>query len=133
MYVSLQEIVIQKEPGEKLGISIRGGAKGHAGNPFDATDEGIFISKVLKLYTTTLQFNHFFLFYYILYEFEPRQYLRFSFSYSLTIMKQSNLCNATLHLTENCKYGQSWLQSQKNKIQNATEKKSIEFVVKTKF
>ncbi|XP_043101270.1 protein scribble homolog isoform X14 [Puntigrus tetrazona] len=42
----MQEIVILKQPGEKLGISIRGGAKGHAGNPFDPTDEGIFISKV---------------------------------------------------------------------------------------
>ncbi|XP_035467705.1 protein scribble homolog isoform X16 [Scophthalmus maximus] len=42
----MQEIIIQKQPGEKLGISIRGGAKGHAGNPFDPTDEGIFISKV---------------------------------------------------------------------------------------
>ncbi|KAI7814912.1 putative protein scribble-like protein, partial [Triplophysa rosa] len=42
----MQEIVITKQPGEKLGISIRGGAKGHAGNPFDPTDEGIFISKV---------------------------------------------------------------------------------------
>ncbi|XP_027130104.1 protein scribble homolog isoform X8 [Larimichthys crocea] len=42
----MQDIMIQKQPGEKLGISIRGGAKGHAGNPFDATDEGIFISKV---------------------------------------------------------------------------------------
>ncbi|XP_075903817.1 protein scribble homolog isoform X12 [Nelusetta ayraudi] len=42
----MQEIVINKQPGEKLGISIRGGAKGHAGNPFDPTDEGIFISKV---------------------------------------------------------------------------------------
>ncbi|XP_073691976.1 protein scribble homolog isoform X4 [Garra rufa] len=42
----MQEIVIHKLPGEKLGISIRGGAKGHAGNPFDPTDEGIFISKV---------------------------------------------------------------------------------------
>lgn len=41
-----QEIRIEKAPGEKLGISIRGGAKGHAGNPFDPTDEGIFISKV---------------------------------------------------------------------------------------
>ncbi|KAL7990183.1 hypothetical protein Chor_010537, partial [Crotalus horridus] len=41
-----QEISIEKRPGEKLGISIRGGAKGHAGNPFDPTDEGIFISKV---------------------------------------------------------------------------------------
>ncbi|KAL4635473.1 hypothetical protein GN956_G14710 [Arapaima gigas] len=42
----MQEIVIEKKPGEKLGISIRGGAKGHAGNPFDPTDEGVFISKV---------------------------------------------------------------------------------------
>ncbi|KAL6097592.1 scrib [Pungitius sinensis] len=42
----MQEIMIQKQPGEKLGISIRGGAKGHAGNPLDSTDEGIFISKV---------------------------------------------------------------------------------------
>ncbi|XP_060950067.1 protein scribble homolog isoform X2 [Limanda limanda] len=42
----MEEIIIQKQPGEKLGISIRGGAKGHAGNPFDPTDEGIFISKV---------------------------------------------------------------------------------------
>lgn len=46
--VLLQEVIIQKQPGEKLGISIRGGAKGHAGNPFDATDEGVFISKVVK-------------------------------------------------------------------------------------
>lgn len=45
----MQEVLIQKQPGEKLGISIRGGAKGHAGNPFDPTDEGIFISKVLEL------------------------------------------------------------------------------------
>ncbi|XP_063063097.1 protein scribble homolog isoform X17 [Engraulis encrasicolus] len=42
----MQEIVILKQPGEKLGISIRGGARGHAGNPLDPTDEGIFISKV---------------------------------------------------------------------------------------
>ena len=35
-----------KYPGEKLGISIRGGAKGHPGNPLDPKDEGIFISKV---------------------------------------------------------------------------------------
>ncbi|XP_036159493.1 protein scribble homolog isoform X17 [Myotis myotis] len=42
----LRELCIQKAPGEKLGISIRGGAKGHAGNPCDPTDEGIFISKV---------------------------------------------------------------------------------------
>ncbi|XP_066572276.1 protein scribble homolog isoform X7 [Amia ocellicauda] len=42
----MEDIVIEKLPGEKLGISIRGGAKGHAGNPFDPSDEGIFISKV---------------------------------------------------------------------------------------
>ncbi|XP_033109060.1 protein scribble homolog [Anneissia japonica] len=42
----LQEIKILKTPGEKLGISIRGGNKGHPGNPLDKTDEGIFISKV---------------------------------------------------------------------------------------
>lgn len=51
----MQEVVIQKQPGEKLGISIRGGAKGHAGNPFDATDEGVFISKVVKQSNTALQ------------------------------------------------------------------------------
>ncbi|XP_064410037.1 protein scribble homolog isoform X1 [Latimeria chalumnae] len=42
----MAEICIEKLPGEKLGISIRGGAKGHAGNPFDPADEGIFVSKV---------------------------------------------------------------------------------------
>ncbi|XP_070533882.1 protein scribble homolog isoform X12 [Ptychodera flava] len=42
----LQEVVILKTPGEKLGISIRGGSKGHPGNPLDKSDEGIFISKV---------------------------------------------------------------------------------------
>lgn len=35
-----------KGPGERLGISIRGGAKGHPGNPLDKSDEGIFVSKV---------------------------------------------------------------------------------------
>uniref|UniRef100_A0A803J556 Protein scribble homolog n=1 Tax=Xenopus tropicalis TaxID=8364 RepID=A0A803J556_XENTR len=42
----MQEICIVKTPGEKLGISIRGGARGHPGNPLDPTDEGVFISKV---------------------------------------------------------------------------------------
>ncbi|XP_048692994.2 protein scribble homolog isoform X29 [Caretta caretta] len=65
----MQEICIEKAPGEKLGISIRGGAKGHAGNPFDPTDEGIFISKVsssgaaardgrLKVGLRILEVNH---------------------------------------------------------------------------
>lgn len=53
--VLLQEVEIQKQPGEKLGISIRGGAKGHAGNPFDATDEGVFISKVVAQSNTARQ------------------------------------------------------------------------------
>ncbi|XP_041422689.1 protein scribble homolog isoform X18 [Xenopus laevis] len=42
----MQEICVVKAPGEKLGISIRGGARGHPGNPLDPTDEGVFISKV---------------------------------------------------------------------------------------
>ena len=42
----LIEVNLNKSPSEKLGISIRGGAKGHPGNPLDKTDEGIFISKV---------------------------------------------------------------------------------------
>ncbi|XP_054840869.1 protein scribble homolog isoform X3 [Eublepharis macularius] len=65
----MEEICIEKRPGEKLGISIRGGAKGHAGNPFDPTDEGIFISKVssagaaardgrLKVGKRILEVNH---------------------------------------------------------------------------
>lgn len=44
----IQEININKKLGEKLGISIRGGAKGHPGNPFDKEDEGIFVSKVIS-------------------------------------------------------------------------------------
>ena len=42
----IQEIIIAKSIGEKLGISIRGGAKGYPGNPLDELDEGIFVSKV---------------------------------------------------------------------------------------
>ena len=38
--------MIEKELNEKLGISIRGGSKNQIGNPFDRTDEGIFVSKV---------------------------------------------------------------------------------------
>ena len=44
--ISLQDLVIHKNPGEKLGISIRGGTSNQFGNPFDKTDEGIFISRV---------------------------------------------------------------------------------------
>ena len=35
-----------KEPGEKLGMHIKGGLRGQRGNPLDHTDEGVFISKI---------------------------------------------------------------------------------------
>ncbi|XP_076655479.1 scribble planar cell polarity protein [Halictus rubicundus] len=41
-----QELVITKEPGEKLGMHIKGGLRGQKGNPMDHTDEGVFISKI---------------------------------------------------------------------------------------
>ncbi|CAN7998785.1 unnamed protein product, partial [Ixodes hexagonus] len=41
-----QELVIQREPGEKLGMNIKGGIQGHSGNPSDPSDESIFISKI---------------------------------------------------------------------------------------
>ncbi|XP_071746350.1 protein lap4 isoform X16 [Lepeophtheirus salmonis] len=40
-----QEICITKDPGEKLGMTIRGGVGGQPGNPNDGDDEGIFIYK----------------------------------------------------------------------------------------
>ncbi|KAG7213447.1 hypothetical protein KM043_002721 [Ampulex compressa] len=43
---SYQELVIVKEPGEKLGMHIKGGLRGQKGNPLDHTDEGVFISKI---------------------------------------------------------------------------------------
>ena len=42
----LQEILIKKMPGERLGMNIKGGVGGSPGNPLDKTDEGIFISKI---------------------------------------------------------------------------------------
>lgn len=44
--VGWQELVIQREPGEKLGMNIKGGIQGHSGNPSDPSDESIFISKI---------------------------------------------------------------------------------------
>lgn len=41
-----QELVIIKEPGEKLGMHIKGGLRGQRGNPLDHSDEGVFISKI---------------------------------------------------------------------------------------
>jgi len=43
-----------KSAGEKLGMSVRGGAKSKAGNPLDKTDEGIFVSKVLKFFNNII-------------------------------------------------------------------------------
>ncbi|XP_043483475.1 protein lap4 isoform X2 [Leptopilina heterotoma] len=41
-----QELVIVKNPGEKLGMHIKGGLRGQRGNPLDHSDEGVFISKI---------------------------------------------------------------------------------------
>ncbi|XP_031785534.1 protein lap4 isoform X11 [Nasonia vitripennis] len=45
-YIPVTELVIIKEPGEKLGMHIKGGLKGQRGNPLDNMDEGVFISKI---------------------------------------------------------------------------------------
>nr|XP_022307199.1 protein scribble homolog isoform X19 [Crassostrea virginica] len=42
----LKELIVEKGPGEKLGMSIKGGVKSYAANPRDRTDEGIFISRI---------------------------------------------------------------------------------------
>ncbi|XP_067124938.1 protein lap4 isoform X3 [Centruroides vittatus] len=41
-----QELTIEKKNGEKLGMNIKGGTRGHPGNPFDKDDEGVFISRI---------------------------------------------------------------------------------------
>ncbi|XP_065213379.1 protein lap4 [Planococcus citri] len=41
-----QELTIVREPGEKLGMHIKGGLRGHRGNPLNKYDEGVFISKI---------------------------------------------------------------------------------------
>lgn len=51
--VIFQELSVFKAPGEKLGMSIKGGAKGAGYNPNEKVDEGIFISKV-SLYIAVL-------------------------------------------------------------------------------
>ena len=43
---SLQEVHLEKQPGEKLGMIIKGGLQGQPGNPDDTSDEGVFISKI---------------------------------------------------------------------------------------
>ena len=42
----LQEMTIHRFEGEKLGMNIKGGLRGHPGNPLDKHDEGVFISKI---------------------------------------------------------------------------------------
>ncbi|CAH1400363.1 unnamed protein product [Nezara viridula] len=41
-----QVLSIIREEGEKLGMHIKGGLRGHRGNPLDKSDEGVFISKI---------------------------------------------------------------------------------------
>ncbi|XP_043220306.1 protein lap4-like isoform X2 [Amphibalanus amphitrite] len=41
-----QELTLARQPGEKLGMNIKGGLHGLPGNPLDKQDEGVFISKV---------------------------------------------------------------------------------------
>ena len=57
-----QEFVITKTPTEKLGMSIKGGAKNVAAGPTDRTDEGIFISRVSDVLLALL-FSLFFFFF----------------------------------------------------------------------
>lgn len=46
IHFRLQELTIVRHDGEKLGMHIKGGLRGHKGNPLDKTDEGVFISKI---------------------------------------------------------------------------------------
>ncbi|XP_073992642.1 scribble planar cell polarity protein isoform X10 [Rhodnius prolixus] len=41
-----QDLTIVRQEGEKLGMHIKGGLRGHRGNPLDKSDEGVFISKI---------------------------------------------------------------------------------------
>jgi len=43
---STQEVTIIKGDGERLGMHVKGGLKGQRGNPLDANDEGVFVSKI---------------------------------------------------------------------------------------
>ena len=40
------EVDLCKEPGENLGIVIKGGLRGQPGNPLDGADEGVFCVRV---------------------------------------------------------------------------------------
>ncbi|XP_043213961.1 protein lap4-like isoform X2 [Amphibalanus amphitrite] len=41
-----EEMVLERRPGEKLGMNIKGGLHGLPGNPLDKQDEGVFVSKL---------------------------------------------------------------------------------------
>ncbi|XP_037081638.1 protein lap4-like [Pollicipes pollicipes] len=41
-----EEMTVERLPGEKLGMNIKGGLQGLPGNPLDKQDEGVFVSKV---------------------------------------------------------------------------------------
>ncbi|XP_059220080.1 protein lap4 isoform X12 [Stomoxys calcitrans] len=45
-YIPVEEIIISKTDGERLGMHIKGGLNGQRGNPVDPTDEGVFVSKI---------------------------------------------------------------------------------------
>ena len=42
----LQEVKIEKQTEEKLGMLIKGGLHGQPGNPHDESDEGVFIARI---------------------------------------------------------------------------------------
>ncbi|XP_059610009.1 protein lap4 isoform X4 [Phlebotomus argentipes] len=44
--IGFQQVVLVKAEGERLGMHIKGGLNGQKGNPLDATDEGVFVSKI---------------------------------------------------------------------------------------
>jgi len=52
----MQEICLNISDSQDLGIKISGGAGSLCGNPYDVTDEGIFISEV-SLFHVTPQFD----------------------------------------------------------------------------
>ena len=56
MLILFQELVIERGPTEKIGMTIKGGAGGTPGNPNDSADEGVFVSKVCTILTLTVTF-----------------------------------------------------------------------------
>ena len=42
----LQDMTLHRAEGEKLGMNVKGGLRGHPGNPLDKQDEGVFVSKI---------------------------------------------------------------------------------------